>query len=65
MKASRRIAAFAAREVKRFVVMASERAALPERIRKQRPGFRPLNEAETKAIPGGELLAALCSISSR
>ena len=57
MKVSRRIAVVAAREVKWLVAVAAMRAALPERIRNQRPSFRPLSEAETEAILGGELLA--------
>jgi hypothetical protein len=59
MKVSRRIAVIAAREVRRFVAMAAERATLPESVRKQRPSFRPLSDAETEAFLGIDLLAAL------
>ena len=60
---SRRIAVIAAREVRRFVVMASMRAGRrPESIRGSCPSFRPLTEAETEAYLGGELLAALSGV---
>ena len=59
MKVSRRIAAIAAREVKRLAAIAAERAAALEGIRRQRPSFRPLSKAETEAFLSGELLAAL------
>ena len=65
MKVNRRIAVIAAREVKRLAAHAAMRAALPEGIRKQRPSFRPLTEAETEALLGVELLAALSDMRSR
>ena len=65
MKVSRRIAVLAAREVKRLVALIAMRAAPPESIRKQRPTFRPLSEAETEACLGGELLAALSGAPRR
>ena len=59
MKVSRRIAVIVSREVKRFVVIAAERAALPENICRQGPRFRLLSDAETETLLGVELLAAL------
>ena len=42
MKTSRRIAVIAAREARRFIAIAAERAALSESIHKSRPSFRAL-----------------------
>ena len=65
MKVSRRIAATAAREIKRLAAIAAERATLPESVRKQRPSFRPLSDAETEALLGVELLPALSDVRRR
>ena len=63
VKLSRRIAIIAAREVQRFVAAASERVAQAERAHgHKRPSFRPLTEAETEAMLGGELLASLSGV---
>ena len=64
MKTSRRIAAIAAREVKRLAAVAAERTARAESFHKQ-PSFRPLTEVEAEALLGVELLAALSGASRR
>jgi hypothetical protein len=53
MKTSRRIAAIAAREVKRLAAVAAERTARAESFHKQ-PSFRLLTEAETEVILGAD-----------
>ena len=58
MKVSRRVAVIASREVKQLAARAVMRAALPKGVRKRRLSFRPLTEAESEAILGGELPAA-------
>jgi hypothetical protein len=61
MKISHRIAAIAAREVKRLAAIAAERTARAGSFRKP-PSFRPLTEAESEAILGVELLMALSGV---
>ena len=64
MKISRRIAAIAAREVKRLAAIAAERAVRAEGFHKQ-PSFRPLTDTETEAILGGRLWTALSGARRR
>jgi hypothetical protein len=61
MKVSRRIAA---REVSQLVAVVGAPAALPESSRAASSSW-PLTDTETKAILGGELLAALSGASPR
>ena len=59
----RRIATIIAIEVRRLAAIAAARAAqAAEGTRSSRPSFRPLSEAETEAILGDELLAALSGV---
>ena len=64
MKTSRRIAATAFREVRRFAARAAERSAQIDRAKMPRStsSFRPLTEAESEALLGDELLAALSGV---
>jgi hypothetical protein len=64
-KVSRRIVVIAAREVNRLADHAAERAVRAEGTRSSRPSFLPLAEAETEALLGGELLAALSGARRR
>ena len=60
MRLSRRLRVHLAVETQRFAAIVALRAAQAESIRKQRPSFRPLSEAET--LLAGELLAALSRV---
>ena len=69
MKLSRRVAAIAAREIKQLVAQVAMRAAQAEstaacqvHLTRSPPSFRPLTEAESEALLGGELLAALSGV---
>ena len=64
MKTSRGIAVIAFREIRRFATITAERAAQIDRAKMPRStsSLRPLSEAETEAILGGELLAALSGV---
>jgi len=57
MRTCRRIAAIR-RQVKWLTALAEKRTALAE---SRLPSFQPLSEAETEAIVGAELLAALAA----
>ena len=66
MRARRRITRILLIEVRRLAAHAAMRAAqAAEGNRSSRQSFRPLTAAETEALLGGELLAALSGVRGR
>ena len=64
MKTSRRIARVVLIEARRLAAIVAKRSAQIDRAKMPRStsSFRPLTEAESEALLGGELLAALSGV---